>query len=122
MMHDFNNSSDSLSSLTVSIFVLGYVLGPLIVAPISELYGRVFVLFPAYLVFLVTLAVCAASTNLIEFLVIRVLMGFGAIAFLTVGPAVVADVVPREQRGRAVSVLTSGPAIVSFARLSPRKP
>ena len=45
-MHDFNNDSDSLSSL----------------------YSRAWVLFLAYLVFLISLTVCVASTNLVEFL------------------------------------------------------
>ena len=57
-MHDFNNDSDRLSSL----------------------YGRIWVLISAYLVFLITLIVYAASTSLVEFLVVGVLMSFGAIA------------------------------------------
>lgn len=36
MSEEFHNTSDILSSLTVSIFVLGYVVGPLVLAPLSE--------------------------------------------------------------------------------------
>ena len=47
MDKDFHNTSTILSSFSVSIFVLGYVVGPLFLSPISEIYGRRVVLFGA---------------------------------------------------------------------------
>ena len=57
MNKDFDNTSLILSSLTVSIFVLGYVVGPLILAPLSEIYGRRFVLTGANAFFCVVSAI-----------------------------------------------------------------
>lgn len=37
MDETFHNTSEILSSLTVSIFVLGYCVGPLMLAPLSEI-------------------------------------------------------------------------------------
>ena len=62
MNKDFDNTSLILSSLTVSIFVLGYVVGPLILAPLSEIYGRRFVLTGANAFFCVVS--CIAEFNL----------------------------------------------------------
>ncbi len=62
MNKDFDNTSLILSSLTVSIFVLGYVVGPLILAPLSEIYGRRFVLTGANAFFCVVS--CIADFNL----------------------------------------------------------
>lgn len=59
MNKDFDNTSLILSSLTVSIFVLGYVVGPLILAPLSEIYGRRFVLTGANAFFCVVSAIPA---------------------------------------------------------------
>lgn len=36
----FHNTSTTLSVFTVSIFVLGYVIEPLILSPLSGIYGR----------------------------------------------------------------------------------
>lgn len=41
---DLNVSSTIESELIFSIFVLGFVIGPLFIAPLSEIYGRVIVL------------------------------------------------------------------------------
>ncbi|MCJ1404741.1 hypothetical protein MMC11_007967 [Xylographa trunciseda] len=111
IMQDFHSTSDAVSSLTVTIYVLGYVLGPLVLAPISELYGRMAVLAPAYAMFLIALAVCGISTALSEFLVFRVILGFAMIGFSIVGPGIVADIMPEDQRGLAISILSSGFAV-----------
>lgn len=36
MNKDFGNTSTILSALSVSVFILGYVIGPLLLAPLSE--------------------------------------------------------------------------------------
>ncbi|KAK0637700.1 Efflux pump rdc3 [Lasiodiplodia hormozganensis] len=41
VLETFNASSRLLSSFVVSVFVLGFAIGPLIIAPLSEIYGRV---------------------------------------------------------------------------------
>lgn len=115
-MQDFGSNSESLSSLFITIYLLGYVFGPLLIAPASELYGRSVVLRPAYVLFMITLAVCATAENLAVFLVIRCIMGFAANAFVIVGPAIVADIIPPERRGLALSVLSSGPVLVSWMK------
>ena len=119
-MLDLHSSDDALQSLTVSIYTIGYCLGPLIVAPVSELYGRVAVLYPAYAIFLVALAVCGSSTSLSLFIVFRAIMGFAGIAFVILGPAVAADLIPKERRGFALSILSAGPVVVSVIFLVKR--
>ena len=112
-MADFGSRSDSIASFTVSIYVIGYCFGPLLIAPASELYGRVVVLYPSFILYLVTLAVCGSSTNIITFLIFRALMGFAGISFMICGAAVIADIIPAQRRGLAMSLLTSGPTLVS---------
>jgi MFS family permease len=117
MLELSSNNSGSLASLTISIYVIGYCLGPLVVAPLSELYGHIAVLYPAYVVFIAALAVCGSSKYLALFIVFRAVMGFGAITFVLIGPAIVADLVPRERRGLALSVMSTGPVIVSNGKI-----
>ena len=106
--------SPALASFTVSVYTFGYVLGPLIVTPISELYGRIYVVVPAYVIFIISLAVCGASENLPLFIVFRAIMGFAGIGFVLLGPAIVADLIPVERRGLALSVMATGPVVVSI--------
>ena len=40
MNAEFENDSQTLSTFAVSFFILGYVIGSLITAPLSEQYGR----------------------------------------------------------------------------------
>ena len=62
--------------------------------------------------FLVKLAVCGSGNNIAVFIIFRAFMGFAAIAFLIWGVAVIADTIPTERRGLAMSLLTSGPSLV----------
>jgi hypothetical protein len=77
----FHNDSLLLSSLTVSIFVLGYSVGPLFLAPLSEIYGRRYVLTAANAFFCVWQIGCALAPNLSSLIVFRFLAGIGFVSF-----------------------------------------
>jgi len=83
MDEEFGNTSQILSALTVSIFVLGYVIGPLILAPMSEIYGRRVVLTYANVFFCVWQIGCALSPNISSLIVFRFLAGIGGSGCLT---------------------------------------
>ena len=40
LMVEFGSTSSELASFCVSVYVLGFAAGPMIFAPLSELYGR----------------------------------------------------------------------------------
>ncbi|TAQ83061.1 hypothetical protein B7494_g8615 [Chlorociboria aeruginascens] len=106
---DFHNTSTILSSLSVSIFVLGYVVGPLILAPLCEIYGRRFVLTGANIFFCVWQIGCALAPNLSALIVFRFLAGIGGSGCLTIGGGVIADLFAPDRRGLATSVYSLGP-------------
>ena len=113
IMPSFNDNSDSLASFTLSIYVIGYCFGPLLIAPASELYGRIMVLYPSFIVYLASLAACSATTNIATFIVFRAVMRFAGITFLICERAVVADNISKERRMLALSLMTSWPTLVS---------
>jgi MFS family permease len=106
---EFHNDSLLLNSLTVSIFVLGFVCGPLLLAPLSEIYGRRFVLTGANVFFCVWQIGAAVSPNLSALIVFRFLAGVGGSGCLTIGGGVIADLFHPDRRGLASSVYTFGP-------------
>lgn len=40
VLTEFETSNETIGSFVVSIYILGYALGPLFLAPLSEIYGR----------------------------------------------------------------------------------
>lgn len=105
----FNNTSVILSSLSVSIFLLGYTIGPLILAPLSEIYGRRFVLTGANTFFTIWQIGCALAPNMTALIVTRFFAGMGGSGCLTIGGGVIADLFNSDQRGLATSIFTLGP-------------
>ncbi|QKX53492.1 uncharacterized protein TRUGW13939_00571 [Talaromyces rugulosus] len=69
VMDDFGSHSSSLSAFTISIYLVGYCFGPLLVAPVCELYGRVVALYPGFVVYLAALAICGSSHSIAVFIV-----------------------------------------------------
>jgi hypothetical protein len=43
LMEEFNSTSKTLAAFCVSVYVLGFAAGPMVFAPLSEIYGRVIV-------------------------------------------------------------------------------
>lgn len=66
--------------LLMSIFLLAYAAGPFVLAPLSEMYGRIVVLQSANLVFLLFNTVCGFSTSKEQMLAFRFLSGLGGSA------------------------------------------
>jgi len=111
-MAHFNQGNPELESFVVSIYILGFVFGPLIVAPLSELYGRSYILHVTNVVFFVFNIACAQSTNLAMFIVFRFLVGLMACTPLTLGGGFIADLMTTEHRARALTIWTMGPLLV----------
>ena len=107
------------SALMLSIFFLGYVIGPLITSPLSEVYGRVIVLQLGTLFFFIfTLAGGFAQTQ-VQMTMFRLLAGVGGSTSLGIGGGIIGDCFTPDQRGLAVSIYNLmpllGPAVGPIA-------
>ncbi|KIJ49837.1 hypothetical protein M422DRAFT_115393, partial [Sphaerobolus stellatus SS14] len=71
----FDVTNTVVQSMLVSIFVLSYAFGPLLLGPLSEVFGRARVLQLANLFFLVFNIACGVSQNSAQFLAFRLLAG-----------------------------------------------
>ncbi|GKT58313.1 major facilitator superfamily transporter [Colletotrichum tofieldiae] len=99
-----------------SLFMCGYVLGPLLFGPLSEYIGRRPVLIGTYLGYLVFMLACSGAPNYPALLVFRLLSGINAAAPTTVIGGLYADILDSPAvRGNAMavymSVTTVGPLI-----------
>jgi multidrug resistance protein len=109
MNEEFDNKSTLLSSFVVSVFVLGYAVGPLLLSPLCEIYGRRIVLTCANCFFVVWQIGCALSPNLGSLIAFRFLAGMGGSGCITIGGGVIADLFQTDQRGFASSIFSLGP-------------
>ncbi|KAK4201205.1 putative transporter mfs2 [Triangularia verruculosa] len=111
LIEEFQVTNSVLATLTVTIYVLGFSLGPLFLAPLSELYGRL-PLYHISNVFYVAFTIgCALSNNIAMFLTFRFICGCAASVPMTVGGGTVADLVPENKRGRAMALYGMGPLL-----------
>jgi len=108
---EFHNTNTTISALSVSIFVLGYAVGPLFLSPLSEIYGRRPVLGCANAFFCVWQIGCALAPSLSTLIVFRFLAGIGGSGCLTIGGGVISDLFRREQRGMAMAIYGAGPLL-----------
>ncbi|KAF8595800.1 MFS general substrate transporter [Ceratobasidium sp. AG-I] len=101
--------STTVAILTISLFVVGYCVGPLFWGPLSENYGRrpIYLIgFTAYTCFQVG---CALSPNTASLLIFRFLGGTFAASPLTNSGAVIADIWDADTRGKALALFTLAP-------------
>jgi multidrug resistance protein len=105
---DFHNTSQMLGSLAVSVYVLGFAVGPLFLSPLSEIYGRCIVLNCSNIFFCAFTLGCALAPNLAGLIVMRFFAGLGGSACLTIGTGVIADIFPAAERGKAVAMYSVG--------------
>ncbi|KAH9950927.1 MFS polyamine transporter [Amylocystis lapponica] len=108
---EFGITNSTVLALTISIFVLAYAFGPLFLGPMSEIYGRVPVLHVSNIWFLAWNLACAFSQNKGQLIAFRFLAGLGGSAPMAIGGAVLSDMWPPTQRGKAIAIYSLAPLL-----------
>jgi multidrug resistance protein len=107
-MEDFKSDNDTLMTFVTTIFVLGYASGPIVIAPMSEMYGRTIMYQVCAVFFLIFNIACAVANSLGSLVVYRFLAGVAASCPITLGPGSVADMVAEEKRAGAMGAYVVG--------------
>lgn len=110
-MIDFHSTSTMLASFVVSVYVLGYMIGPFFIAPLSEIYGRVPLYHACNILFLIFTIACAVAQTMPQLIVFRLLAGTAGVCPLTIGSGTVADMVPKEKRAGIMAIWAMGPIL-----------
>ncbi|PLB44946.1 MFS general substrate transporter [Aspergillus steynii IBT 23096] len=111
VMDEFQSTSQPMSSFVVSVYLLGFAFGPLIVAPLSEIYGRLPLYHGCNTLFILSNVACALAPSLPSLVGFRFLAGSAGCAPLALGAGTLADVITPERRGLAISIWAVGPVI-----------
>lgn len=71
MMEEFHVTSEPIATLGVTTYLVGIAVGSLILAPLSEIYGRRPVYMGTLLAFCLMVLPCALATSLPEVIIVR---------------------------------------------------
>jgi MFS family permease len=110
-MKAFHSTNENLGAFITSVYLIGYCFGPLVIAPLSELYGRSIVYNVSNTFFLIWSVACAVANNESALIVFRLFSGIAASCPVTLGAGSIADMVPLERRGLAMAAWIMGPLL-----------
>ncbi|PBK95806.1 MFS general substrate transporter [Armillaria gallica] len=98
-----------VTALSVSLMVCGFGLGPLIISPLSELYGRrPLWVIPTFL-YLIFNIPCALAKNIQTLLICRFFCGIFASGPLTLAGSTISDIWDNNERGFAIALFAAAP-------------
>ncbi|TID18816.1 major facilitator superfamily domain-containing protein [Venturia nashicola] len=111
VMDEFHSESQILEGFVVSVYVLGFAFGPLIIAPLSEMFGRLPLYHASAFFFVIFNIACAVSSSLNQLIIFRFFAGSFGAAPLALGGGTIADVASKEQRATAMAIWVLGPTV-----------
>lgn len=110
MEAEFGNSR-IVSTLGLSLFVLGLAIGPMLFGPLSEFYGRRPIYLVAWTMYTIWIIPQAVAPNMATMLVSRFLNGFSGSTFLAVSGGTVSDLFAREELQWPMAIFSVSPFI-----------
>ncbi|KAI7654416.1 MFS general substrate transporter [Hortaea werneckii] len=111
VLQDFRTGSTTLAEFVVSIYILGFAIGPLLISPMSEMYGRIPVYIVCNILFEIFTIACAVSSSLNQLIVFRFFAGCFGVCPVTLGGASISDLMDQDKRGVAMSLFGMGPLL-----------
>ncbi|KAH9942621.1 MFS general substrate transporter [Amylocystis lapponica] len=108
-MMEYFTFSREVATLTISLFVAGYCVGPLVWGPLSEQYGRKAVFVGTFFPYVCFQIGCALSKNTGSILIFRFIGGTFAACPLANSGALLSDIWDPGARGKAMAFFTLAP-------------
>ncbi|KAJ2919803.1 hypothetical protein MD484_g551, partial [Candolleomyces efflorescens] len=109
--HHYQILNETVLALTLSIFLISYALGPLLLSPLSEMYGRTWILHIGNFFNIAFNIGCAFSPNTACLLAMRFMTGFASSAPVAIGGGSISDLFAENERGSAMALFTLGPLL-----------
>ncbi|KAL2759835.1 hypothetical protein ACRALDRAFT_1079201 [Sodiomyces alcalophilus JCM 7366] len=100
----YDITSPQQQILPISIFMIGYVFGPIIWGPLSEHFGRRIITLSTFVIFTLWTMACALAPNFAALVIFRFFVGVFASSPNAVVPGILADMYgDHDTRGRAMA-------------------
>jgi len=126
VMETFGETNESVGTFCVSVYILvpspqlskirrinrqGFAAGPLLWAPMSEMFGRASVFNFTNVLFVAFTLGCGFSNSILTLILLRFFAGFNGSACLALGGGVIADMIAPDSRGKATAIWSIGPLL-----------
>jgi len=108
VMNTFHRSEE-VALISVSVFVVGFGVGPMVFAPLSEIFGRRIIYGSTLLVAVLLIIPCAVADNITTLMVFRALDGIAFSAPMTLVGGTLADLWRAEERGVPMAAFSAAP-------------
>ena len=103
--------SQEVSLLAITLFVVGFGVGPMAFAPLSEICGRKIIYASTLLIAVIFIIPCAVAKNIGTLLVCRAIDGIAFSAPMTLVGGTLADLWRNEERGVPMAAFSAAPFI-----------
>ena len=108
LMREFHTKDPDLSSFVLSTYILGYAVGPLLISPLSEVFGRAPLYHFCNTLFTTCTVLCGRTNSLRLLAAARFLAGVGGSGVFALAPSSIADMFPKEKRGALMALIVVG--------------
>lgn len=108
VMSSFNILDRTIPVLGITSYLMGLALGPLILAPLSEMYGRRPIYIITMALFAILVIPCATAPNLEVLLAMRFLGAFAGSVMVSNAPGTVKDIASDNYAALAFSIWCIG--------------
>ncbi|PLN86942.1 major facilitator superfamily domain-containing protein [Aspergillus taichungensis] len=98
------NTSMSLVTLTVTVYMIVQGLAPSVWGSFSDVLGRRMIFVGTFVVYIVSNILLAVSTNYAELMAFRALQAAGSAATISIGAGVIGDITTSSERGGLVGI------------------
>ncbi|MGP7818498.1 MFS transporter [Niallia sp. 01092] len=100
--------SITTAGLTVSVYALGVTIGAPVLTSLTSNMQRKTLLLWIMIIFIIGNGIAAIATNITVLLVARIISAFSHGVFMSIGSTIAADVVPKDKRATAISIMFTG--------------
>ena len=97
------DSGSMLIGFSVSSLILGAIMGNIIAGKLADRFGRRRILMTTAMLFTISAITSALASDIVTFLVARIVGGFGVGMAILVAPMYIAEIAPRNLRGTLVT-------------------
>ncbi|RGP77797.1 drug proton antiporter yhk8 [Fusarium longipes] len=98
------NIGDTQFNAGITLFVTGFAIAPMVLAPVSEVHGRYWVFVGSGIIFFLGSLGCAVTESFAGMMVARLITGNGAAVFATLTGGVVSDLYRKEDRNTPMAL------------------
>lgn len=101
----FDITSSTKKTLPISIYLVGYIVGPLVFGPLSESYGRKYIMVSTFVAFTIFTMACAVAPTWESLLIFRFFTGVSGSSPMALVGGLYADLYDDPvTRGRAMAI------------------